>query len=1295
MRILGLHADGFGILHDVSVANIPAGLAVFLGDNEAGKTTCLSFVRDILFGFRDGRSKENAYVPLAGGQHGGRLTMISDRLGEVVIERRAGKKGGFVTVVYKDGRKGSDEELRQLLGGTTREVYKNIYAFSLSELQKIETLDDERVKGVLYGAATAMVSLPAALSSIEARLIELFRPGGSKPLINEKLNSLEDVRTRLREARKDIEKYEEACGLLEDTEKRISEVRGAATLGRREKERVEAFLRLWDDWLDLKNSEIRLGGLSLHIDVFPEQGLTRLATLLEAIERDEQSLRDLGTERETFCQDIEGLYVNQELLLQSQLMDDLLSRKEIYIQERSALPLAGQKNESKQAAIETLLGELGTEWTEEEILSVDRSLFAREAILKYQKTLDGLGRDRETLSGLVALKKKDYEEARLAEEEAYEDLDNYRDLEVEVDQQLVLQLQEGRDQFASVVEDLPGVIKELEEERKRIAGGIKEISPGWEEKDIRAFDCSIGARKKVQLIETGLAKTEKDHVLLQAEVQSTQKEQQAAEAESERNAQQVALLGPEPACGRDNIVKRKSAIRSLRNLVAEKEKIDVKANNEEARLGDKRQQKEEYYQPAPRSASAIRLSAFFIATIAVLTSVVFLFLERAYVASIFFVVGALAGVALFLAYRTAERRSAAVARNRELRLSIVDEEIVKIESTIVEAKRNSVVLNQAILDLLTSLSVESVKNEDIDAVETKTDEELSAFDRRTMFHAEQEKWRARAESAKKALDTLETKSREATSSEQSQKEAWNTYLQHIGLPTDIDPRTMDFVFGKIETVKGQLNEVRKLEERIAKMEDAKRRYLALAGKIAPIAEDTVMEPSEFLFSVDAFLRSTREGAAKRNERDKVLEIVEERKNRKTTVEKTFTEAQVAFEKAVREETDVYDDWRRWILERGFSAEISPPTALEAFTKMSECVRIIHEIVEIRLEIVRLTKSIDEYEKLAGSLFLSLGQVMPDVDKLAGRVDSHGKEHEQAKINATKKIEFERNLSATELKIGNLQRSLSERRSRLQELLETGEAADEEDFRVRGRLFEEKQQLLSIIAQKEANIKKISGEEDLLPLRQELGVLTVDQLKTAGDEWRAKLEDLDTELDSLRHEKAALEQNISALSSADDISRIRSEEEALLEETRNLSREWGRNALARALLAKTRRHFEQEQQPRVINDAGKFFRDISGGKYQRIAAPIGEDTVEIVTVNEERKRPEQLSRGTAEQVYLAIRFGYIKNYTANGETLPVIMDDVLVNFDPGRAARTTDAILSLAENHQVLYFTCHPETIAAL
>ena len=62
------------------------------------------------------------------------------------------------------------------------------------------------------------------------------------------------------------------------------------------------------------------------------------------------------------------------------------------------------------------------------------------------------------------------------------------------------------------------------------------------------------------------------------------------------------------------------------------------------------------------------------------------------------------------------------------------------------------------------------------------------------------------------------------------------------------------------------------------------------------------------------------------------------------------------------------------------------------------------------------------------------------------------------------------------------------------------------------------------------------------------------------------------------------------------------------------------------------------------------------------------TIEVVTDRGEIKRPEILSRGTAEQLYLAIRFAYITNYSAHSESLPVIMDDVLVNFDPKRTDR---------------------------
>jgi uncharacterized protein YhaN len=36
-----------------------------------------------------------------------------------------------------------------------------------------------------------------------------------------------------------------------------------------------------------------------------------------------------------------------------------------------------------------------------------------------------------------------------------------------------------------------------------------------------------------------------------------------------------------------------------------------------------------------------------------------------------------------------------------------------------------------------------------------------------------------------------------------------------------------------------------------------------------------------------------------------------------------------------------------------------------------------------------------------------------------------------------------------------------------------------------------------------------------------------------------------------------------------------------------------------------------------------------------------------------------------------------------------MDDVLVNFDPTRSAAAAATILQMAEQRQVLFFTCHP------
>ena len=142
-------------------------------------------------------------------------------------------------------------------------------------------------------------------------------------------------------------------------------------------------------------------------------------------------------------------------------------------------------------------------------------------------------------------------------------------------------------------------------------------------------------------------------------------------------------------------------------------------------------------------------------------------------------------------------------------------------------------------------------------------------------------------------------------------------------------------------------------------------------------------------------------------------------------------------------------------------------------------------------------------------------------------------------------------------------------------------------------------------------------------------------------------------------------------------------------------EWSRYALARHLLLEARGRFEKERQPGVIRAASALFSAITGGAWVGIAASLEDSSLRVLPPHGEPVSPEVLSRGTQEQLYLALRLAHIRNHAAQAAALPVIMDDVLVNFDPDRALRTAQTFGDLASSqegspgHQLLYFTCHP------
>jgi len=68
---------------------------------------------------------------------------------------------------------------------------------------------------------------------------------------------------------------------------------------------------------------------------------------------------------------------------------------------------------------------------------------------------------------------------------------------------------------------------------------------------------------------------------------------------------------------------------------------------------------------------------------------------------------------------------------------------------------------------------------------------------------------------------------------------------------------------------------------------------------------------------------------------------------------------------------------------------------------------------------------------------------------------------------------------------------------------------------------------------------------------------------------------------------------------------------------------------------------------------------------------------------------ELSRATTEQLYLSVRIGLALDLAGRGIALPLVMDDVLVHFDPERTRAVADVLADCARRQQVLVFTSQP------
>jgi uncharacterized protein YhaN len=434
-----------------------------------------------------------------------------------------------------------------------------------------------------------------------------------------------------------------------------------------------------------------------------------------------------------------------------------------------------------------------------------------------------------------------------------------------------------------------------------------------------------------------------------------------------------------------------------------------------------------------------------------------------------------------------------------------------------------------------------------------------------------------------------------------------------------------------------------------------------------------------------------------NARGRLKEALDSAAANVAAQERRAEESAIAVTAAEDEKGRVEDEWKEWLRQRNLTDTFMPETMVDFSGQVDSAKVELRGVDAMRLRVAAIEKDIAEFSALVGPLAAkhSIDTPTDNPTRTATVADALHERFERARSGVTLRDSARKEADGAKTRQERRARQVKEGDSQLHALLAAGGTDEPEEFRRMAREHADRSKLESTRRELLTRLHRHSGPgEAAEAFREKLQMTDIQEVR---DEY-VRLTETEGELaeqrDTLREELGRAETLIQQLIDEKEASALRVQRAVLMEKLREHAERWARLTLAGELLVRARDRFQTERQPAVIKRAQKIFASVTNGRYENVIAPPGEQRVAVVERSGRPKQPSELSRGTREQLYLALRFGLILEFGERAESLPVIVDEVLVNFDPDRAQRAAEAFAELSLTNQVLVFTCHPSTVEA-
>lgn len=441
-----------------------------------------------------------------------------------------------------------------------------------------------------------------------------------------------------------------------------------------------------------------------------------------------------------------------------------------------------------------------------------------------------------------------------------------------------------------------------------------------------------------------------------------------------------------------------------------------------------------------------------------------------------------------------------------------------------------------------------------------------------------------------------------------------------------------------------------------------------------------------------------------------LVLIDERERDKAALTKgvaKLADAEARAGAQLQEARDASATWQRqWndlAIELGAAAGVSPSALAARLTTLGDIVRLNKEHDKHVQRISDINADAAQFEADARAL---CGEIAPSlaVDRVADDAVRclHDRLREQqilytrreALLEEARKSAQERDTAAAKIRIAQM--------SIDQLCVEAGGVKADTLVHVE-RVCAQRRQLDVELAQCEQELHTQGDGETL----DALATIAKDvEMDSVIAELFALSEEIDQQLqprrDDLVERKLKAQRALDDMTGDGDAADIALKIQQKMAEIREKSIDYVRLKLASRVLSEQVEHFRAMHRDPILAAAGRYLSTLTVGDYCAVQTRF--DSADQAVLCAVRKRcasgaaqaqltVDALSTGTRDQLFLALRLAALERYLdGSAEALPLVVDDILVQFDDNRARATLKALAEFSTRTQVLLFT-HHERIA--